>query len=323
MKTVVSTSGISIKNNRKVKVFLFFLVLTSIIWLLIELSKTYTSSTVFNVEYKNLPNDKLLQTKPVAKLDVAIKAPGFNLLKYKFKAPKVSFNLNNLSKKGDLYYLLPNSQLSNLNTKLVGETEILSILKDTIFIEIGKNVSKKVPVVPKTEIKFKLGYNFIEKLSVLPDSIIITGSEKYIDSIKEISTVLLKLNDIYESIDSELDLIIPKKSKNLIFSSNKVRITGKVDKFTEGKFTIPVSIINEPDGVKVNPFPKQIEVVYQASITHFNKINDNSLLIIFDYKQYEKDSTTQFLTPVIKQKSEYISSLKIIPNQIEFLIQKE
>ncbi|REE82060.1 YbbR-like protein [Lutibacter oceani] len=323
MKTVVSTSGISIKNNRKFKVFLFFLVLTSIIWLLIELSKTYTSSTVFNVEYKNLPNDKLLQTKPVAKLDVAIKAPGFNLLKYKFKAPKVSFNLNNLSKKGDLYYLLPNSQLSNLNTKLVGETEILSILKDTIFIEIGKNVSKKVPVVPKTEIKFKLGYNFIEKLSVLPDSIIITGSEKYIDSIKEISTVLLKLNDIYESIDSELDLIIPKKSKNLIFSSNKVRITGKVDKFTEGKFTIPVSIINEPDGVKVNPFPKQIEVVYQASITHFNKINDNSLLIIFDYKQYEKDSTTQFLTPVIKQKSEYISSLKIIPNQIEFLIQKE
>ena len=323
MKTVVSTSGISIKNNRKFKVFLFFLVLTSIIWLLIELSKTYTSSTVFNVEYKNLPNDKLLQIKPVAKLDVAIKAPGFNLLKYKFKAPKVSFNLNNLSKKGDLYYLLPNSQLSNLNTKLVGETEILSILKDTIFIEIGKNVSKKVPVVPKTEIKFKLGYNFIEKLSVLPDSIIITGSEKYIDSIKEISTVLLKLNDIYESIDSELDLIIPKKSKNLIFSSNKVRITGKVDKFTEGKFTIPVSIINEPDGVKVNPFPKQIEVVYQASITHFNKINDNSLLIIFDYKQYEKDSTTQFLTPVIKQKSEYISSLKIIPNQIEFLIQKE
>jgi hypothetical protein len=323
MKTVVKASSISFKDNRKVKVFVFFLVLTSIIWLIIELSKTYTSSTVFNVEYKNLPSDKLLQIKPVSNLDVAIKASGFNLLRYKMKAPKISFNLSNISKKGSYHYILPNSQLSNLNTQLVGETEIISVLKDTIFIEIGKNISKKVPVVPITEIKFKLGYNLIEKLTVIPDSIVITGSEKYIDSIKEISTVQLKLNDVYENIDKELGLIISKKNKNISFSSTKVKLSGMVDKFTEGKFNIPVSIINEPEDVKVNPFPKEIEVIYQASITHFNMINDNSFLVVFDYKQYENDSTTQYLTPIIKQKSEYISSLKINPNQIEFLIQKK
>ena len=128
---------------------------------------------------------------------------------------KISFNLSNISKKGSYHYILPNSQLSNLNTQLVGETEIISVLKDTIFIEIGKNISKKVLVVPITEIKFKLGYNLIEKLTVIPDSIVITGSEKYIDSIKEISTVQLKLNDVYENIDKELGLIISKKNRNI------------------------------------------------------------------------------------------------------------
>ena len=131
------------------------------------------------------------------------------------------------------------------------------------------------------------------------------------------------MNDVYENINNELLLKIPKKNKNITYSSQNVKIIGKVDKFTEGKFTIPVSIINEPNGIKVNPFPKEIEVIYQASITHFNKVNNNSFLIVFDYKQYEKDTTTQFLIPIVKQRSEYISSLKINPNQIEFLIQKE
>jgi YbbR domain-containing protein len=322
MKTVVKTSGISLRNNRKIKVFVFFLILTSIIWLLIELSKTYTSSAIFKVEYKNLPSDKLLQIKPVSKIDVAIKAPGFNLLKYKVKQQKLSFDLSNLAKNKNSYFLLPNTQLSSLNTQLTGETELLRVLKDTIFIEVGKNITKKIPVNPKIEIQFKLGYNFIKKLKVSPDSILISGPEKFIDSIKEISTDILKMNEVYESIDEELSLVLPKKAKNVTLSINKIKIKGEVDKFTEGRFVVPVTFINQPPELKVNPFPKDIEVTYQVGLSNFGKINENSFLIVFDYNQYKNDTTTQFLTPIIKQKSEYISSLKINPSQIEFLIQK-
>lgn len=315
-------TNLKLKNNRKTKIFVFFLILTSIIWLLIELSKTYSSSAVFKIEYKNLPSDKLVQVKPISKVEVAITAPGFTLLKRKLKAKTISFNLNNLYQKGTSYFILPNQQLSNLNAQLIGETQIVKVLKDTIFIEIGKNSTKKVPVLPKTDIQFKLGYNFIENLQVDPDSIIISGPKKYIDSIKAIATANLKLNDVYENIATELNLIVPKNTKNVVLSSKKARLTGEVDKFTEGSFKIPVTIINQPEGILMNPFPKQIEVIFQAGLSHFNKVNKKSFLIVFDYKQYEKDTTTQFLTPIIKQKSEYISSLKINPPHIEFLLQK-
>ncbi|UMB61557.1 YbbR-like domain-containing protein [Lutibacter sp. A80] len=322
MKVVVKKSDLTLQNNRKTKIFIFFLVLTSIIWLLIELSKTYTSSVIFKIEYKNLSSDKLVQVKPISKVEVAIKDTGFSLLKRKIKPQKITFNLNNLLNKGSKYFILPNMQLSNLNAQLTGESEIMQVLKDTIFIEIGKNSTKKVPVIPKTAIQFKLGYNFIEKLQVNPDSITISGPKKYIDSIKEIKTTGLELEDVYESIETELDLIIPKNTKNVVLSSNKIKLTGAVDKFTEGSFKTPVVIINQPESVNINPFPKQIEVVFQAGLSNFTKINENSFLIVFDYKQYENDTTTQFLTPIIKQKSEYISSLKINPPHIEFLLQK-
>ncbi|VAW18423.1 hypothetical protein MNBD_BACTEROID04-373, partial [hydrothermal vent metagenome] len=102
----------------------------------------------------------------------------------------------------------------------------------------------------------------------------------------------------------------------------KVVVKANVDKFTEGSFDIPVTIINKPEGIKINTFPNTIEVIYQAGLSNFNKITKNSFLVVYDYKQYEKDTLTRFLTPIIKQKSEFISSIKINPSKIEFLIQK-
>lgn len=322
MKEVIKSSGITLKDNRKIKVFLFFLVLTSIIWLLIELSKTYTSSASFKVDYKNLPTDKLLQHEPISEINVAFRAPGFNLLKYKFLRQKLTINLSGITKNNDAYYILPNRQISSLNGQLSVGTELIRILNDTIFFELGNNVSKKVPVNADLEIKFKLGYNLTEKLKIIPDSVTITGPEKYIDSISVINTVQEQIDDIYENIDIELELVKMNELNNLFISDSKIKVTGEVDKFTEGSFTYPVVVINEPDGIKLNPFPKEIAVVYQVGLSNFNKINENSFVIVFDYMQYANDTLIQFLTPIIKQKSDYISSMKINPDQIEFLIQK-
>ena len=43
-------------------------------------------------------------------------------------------------------------------------------------------------------------------------------------------------------------------------SVDKVTALGKVDKFTEGVFKIPVKIINEPEGGKINSVSKGIEI---------------------------------------------------------------
>ena len=322
MKTALKNSSLSITNKRKVKVFSIILVLTSIIWLLIELSKTYTSSVPFNVEYRNVPAGKLLQRKPDSELNIALKAPGFSLLNYKVKTNKISLDLKNLIKKGSNYYLLPNQQLSYLNSQLPGENVIMSVLSDTIFVELGNNKSKKVPVNPSLDIKFKLGYNLIKNIKIIPDSVLVTGPEKYIDSIKELTTEVFKIDNVYNDIDENLELTLPAKNTNLIVSVKKVNIKGAVDKFTEGRFIMPVVVINEPENVKINAFPKEIEVIYQAGLSNFNKITKSSFLVVCDYEQYKKDTLIKYLTPIIKQKSEFISSMKINPDQIEFLIQK-
>ena len=184
MKTASKSKYFTLKKNRKIKIFLVFLVLTSIIWLLIALSKNHTSIAIFKVEYENVPSEKLLQNKPVSSLELLIEAPGFTLLRYKIKQHKVKFTLSNLGKTNQMYYLLPNAQIPYLNKQFKGDIQVLNVLKDTVFIELGNNISKKVPIHPNVDVKFKLGYNFIEKLKINPDSVLISGPKKMIDSIR-------------------------------------------------------------------------------------------------------------------------------------------
>jgi len=316
------TAKLSLKYNRKIRIFLFFLILTSIIWLLIELSKTYSSTTKIKIAYSNLPAKKLLLKKPLEEIEGEINATGFSLLKYKIKQPKVTLNLSNTLQKANFYYVLPNSQIASLNQKLSNKSKIIKFLTDTIYIELANNITKKVPITSKLKINFKVGYNLIEVLKIIPDSIQISGPKISLDSISEISTNTLVLNEVYSNIKEVLKIKIPK-IKNISMENSSVTIIGEVDKFTEGRFTFPVTIINKPEGVKISPFPKEIEVIYQAGLSNFSKIKKSNITVVFDYMQYENDSLVRYLSPVVEQKSDLISSLKINPSKIEFLIQKE
>lgn len=322
MKTTATSAIKSIKNNRKIKIFLFFLVLSSIIWVLMKLSNTFISPVTFKVEYTDLPKDKMVQKKPISEVELQIKATGFMLLKYKLKKRKILLDLKNIDKSKSNYYILPNKQIAFLNSQFSNEIEIMSVLRDTVYIEIGNSISKKVPIIPQLDIQYKDGYNLVEKLKLKPDSVIVSGSKILIDSITAITASPLKLNDVFENIAVDLALKSPYKSGQIKMSDKKVKVSGKVDKFTEGTFKIPVTIINVPFGVKVTTFPKEIEVIYQSGLSNFSKITQNDISVVFDYMQYENDTLITYLTPIIKQKSDYVYALKINPPQLEFLIQK-
>ncbi|MDV7188116.1 CdaR family protein [Lutibacter sp. TH_r2] len=323
MRSNIQSASNTLLKNRKLKVFLFFLVLTAIIWLLVELSKTYTSEAKFNVKYKNIPENLLLQNKPISIVDIQLKAPGFSLLKYKTLNRDINLSLANLSKNKKGYYILTNNQKAFITKQLSSNVEVIKVQEDTIYIDLGANISKKVPVNVLLDLEFKMGYNLINSYQVKPDSVLIKGPQKYIDSIQEIATEVKAIKEVSENVNTELKLQLPAKQTNVKATVNKVKIISKVDKFTEGKFKIPVAIINQPDNILVKPFPKEIEVYYIAGLANFNKISKENLEIVFDFNQYKNDTLITKLSPIVQHRSEYISTLKIVPEQIEFLIQKK
>lgn len=310
------------KNKKISKSFIGFLVISVFIWLLITLSKEYTATLTFPVKYINIPQDKLLQKEPTKEIDLIVKSTGFNILSARFGNKSISLNANNLNKKSSRnYYFLTKNQLNNIQKQLRSGVELQQIALDTIYLEIGSLISKKVPLKPRLDIKYHIGYDVLEPLTIKPDSILISGPETQLEKINKIDLALLKLNDVKSNFSEEVKIILPKNLNSIKVNINTTTISGKVERFTEGTFKIPFKIINLPEDIELTTLDKTVEVFFVVALSNFNKIDKNFFEVICDYN-VTKDNNLSYLMPKITTKSNFIKSFKVIPTKIDFLIQK-
>ncbi len=310
----------TLKNKKKLRVFLLFLLLSFLFWMLIKLSKNYIAEVEFDLVYTEVPKNKLIQNEPISKMILTINTVGFKLLNYTIKKNVLNYSLTEIKrKKGSEYYSVTKSNINFLQAQLTAETIVLNVKPDTLYFDLGIKKSKKVKVISHVDFQFKPGFNLIKKHTIKPEIITISGPEKIIDTIDEIHTEELKMVDVLNSFDKKVKLLTPLKSISL--SSNEVSIHGEVDKITEGTFSLPFEVINLPKNYFISTYPKEVKVIYQIALKDYNKITKNSFKIQCDFKHTDENNL-DYIIPKIIEKPEILFDVKVIPNKIEFLIKK-
>ena len=311
------------ENNTKIsKSFIVFLITAVVIWFLITLSKVYTISISFPVKYSDLSQDKILQNEPLKEIDILVKSTGFNILSTRFLNQTIELNAGNLNKKSTFnYYLLIKNQKNKIQRQLRSGMEIQEISLDTIYLELGSLISKKVPLIPNLAIDYHVGYDLLDTEVIKPDSIVISGPEAYVDQIDEINLELLKLDDVKSDFSQKVKILRPENSNNLKVASEFATISGRVEKFTEGVFEIPYKVLNLPEGVDVTSLHKTVKVYFVVGLSDFNKIDKNFFQVVCDYT-LSKENNLDYLVPKVIVKPAFIKSFKVVPNKIDFLIQK-
>jgi hypothetical protein len=312
-----------LENNTKIsRSFIVFLITAVVIWFLITLSKVYTISISFPVKYSALSQDKILQNEPLKEIDILVKSTGFNILSTRFLNQTIELNAGNLNKKSTFnYYLLIKNQKNKIQRQLRSGMEIQEISLDTIYLELGSLISKKVPLIPNLAIDYHVGYDLLDTEVIKPDSIVISGPEAYVDQIDEINLELLKLDDVKSDFSQKVKILRPENSNNLKVASEFATISGRVEKFTEGVFEIPYKVLNLPEGVDVTSLHKTVKVYFVVGLSDFNKIDKNFFQVVCDYT-LSKENNLDYLVPKVIVKPAFIKSFKVVPNKIDFLIQK-
>ncbi|MGB5322739.1 CdaR family protein [Lutimonas sp.] len=308
------------QNQKKLRIFLLFLLLATLFWSLIKLSKEYIAEVEFELAYSDIPNNKLIQNEPDKKVKLTLKTVGFKLLNYEFKKRVLDYSLTEIERKGgSMYFSETRSNTNYLQAQLSAETVVLNIEPDTLFFDLGVKRSKKVPVISQMDFQFKTGFSFVGDVVLSPSEINISGPEKVIDTISEVYTVKDELNDISETFEYTVSLASPNDV--VVLSEEAVVVKGEVDKITDGSYNLPFKVVNLPRDVIISTYPKEVKVVYQVALKDYNKIPENSFRVQCDYKQTE-DNNLDYLIPKLVDKPEIITNVKIIPNKIEFLIKK-
>lgn len=167
--------------------------------------------------------------------------------------------------------------------------------------------------------KFKPGYKLKTPYHLEPDSLLIKGTESFVDSIKTIQTIDYLLNDIEQDISIEVDLKLPKKGNKLTdFNTSKTVLKATVAKFTEARLTLPIQTPKTKKGTSIELFPKTAIIRYEVAFENYQDIDAQSFTISC---VYPKDSA-KTLDLVLSNKPTFIKNYSIEPKEVTYLIKK-
>ncbi len=313
------------KIKQKIYVFSACVFISAFIWVMIKLSKEYTTEIKYPIVYQKVPHDKVLVKTSDSLLRLKIETKGFRL-----------FFLRNIRIPHPLYidaseslykvpgsrnrYFLPISEFGrDLNRQLNSKTKLLSVEPDTLFVQIKEVESKKIPVKPQYTIELPTQYKPYGQVKVKPDSIIVSGLDMYLDTLEAVYTKAFKIKEVDKDKYS-ISIANAYKKQGIHLSKDEFTVHFDIEKFTEEQRTLPLYVYNQPDTIQVKTFPSEVEISYLLAIKDYNKIAGSDFKAYVDYSDIKSDKNT--LRVKLDEYPDQVEINNISPEKVEFIIIK-
>ena len=315
----------NIKANKKLVIYMFFVALATIFWFLNALSKEYTTTVNYPVTYSDFPNKKILSNQLPSKLNLTVRAYGFDLLRYKLSfIQSIDFHVNEftnnrMEKEGENSYLFPTSRITNeVASQLSSAISITHISPDTINFEFSPLIEKLMPIHLNSRLKYEPQFRLGGYVILNPDSVMVIGPQSLIDSVKQVETEMLKLNNLNETTKKNIGF---KKIKGLKFGQKKVEVVLPVEQFTEAQKQVEIKVANLPDSLLLRLFPREVQLSYLVGLKDYETITSDQFQLEVDYEKIDLSSNE--LKVWLKRSPRNVSNVSFYPQEVVYLIEKK
>ena len=327
-KAMVKVPGVSpspsLFTNRNLTIFLICLIIATTLWFLNALSKNYTTTISHPVEYVNLPKNKFIVNNPPEKLNLRISAHGFALLRHKIGSAfsplevNVSHLLENSSGGSTGLFVIPTSGLKDgLSGQLNPELNLVDISPGVFTLVFDSLCVKQVLVAPAVQMGFKPRFGLVSPLEFFPSRVTVSGPREMVAKTDTIFTLPKNFKNLETSFTQEIGLEIPLQ---LIVEPSRVLMTASIGEFTEKTLHVPIWIEGQPEDVKIRLFPYDAEITMTVALSHFALVKPDHISLFVSWDDIVQKQ--QHLKIRLKKLPAGVTSVKIIPEYVEYLIKK-
>jgi len=311
------SKGIKI-NSVTAREFFFFLLLTTIVAALIKLSKTYNTQYEVALSVTDVPLDRTIQTIAPELIKIQTEGSGFSLLANALDAPVAAIpyeQLDQVSKRDFVFNTNENQQV--IKSVMNGDLSILSMTPSQITITIDSVASKQVPVISKATLDYKSGYGGRNKMAIVPDSVTVVGPSSLLSNIRFIPTEQKEILNINTDLSEKVQLSLDALPDELKISHKSITLHQEIAKFTEGKITVSITVLNDPEK-RVKILPKTAEIIYLVELENFESITPSDFLVTCDYAT--ASNADAYLTLKIAREPKGVKSVRLINKQVKFIV---
>ncbi|MHA7831470.1 MAG: CdaR family protein [Flagellimonas sp.] len=309
-------------NQKKAKVFSLFLLCSFLAWFISNLSETYESRAYFTLNYRNLPDSLLLGKNSNDQIEAKLRTSGFQFLYYKVFKRRIDIDVSQVEFQNGGYVMSEEALRRQMDQQLSQNISVLDLDRSVLDVDLYQVDSRKIPIEPMLNIQLQQNYILDGKVKTSPDSVIVKGPKNEIDTIETIKTAPIQLTNINEDFSSEVSLVFPKGLENSIFSVGRATVVGKVSKFSEKVFDVPIQVVNIPEGYQIRTFPNSVTVLCKATIERLKEISASDFEVVADYGQLDgSESSKLFLE--ITESPQKVYDIKLEENTVNFVLKQQ
>ncbi len=314
-----------IRIDRNILSYTICVIIAAILWFLNALNKEYTSEISYPVRYTDLPKGKYLVSELPSDITLEVKAKGFTLVGYRISTSFLPINLDinsysnyMLEKDNILEYTLKLSTIKDrINNQLNSDIKLLNIKPEEIYFKFSHAVTKMIPVKPVVDYSLKKQHILKDEITAVPDSILVSGPASMMDTLSYIPTEIWKAGEISKNLSRTIDLDFPP---NFSAEEKSVKINIELERFTEAKRNIPISVWNLPDSLNIKLFPNTVDISYEIGLSRYDKVTDKDFEFIVNYSQTPNSS---YLPVEIVKIPSFIKNLSYTPQKVEYILEKK
>lgn len=313
--------GIDRKNGREWLILLLSILSALIIWLMHNLSMTYSVFLEYKVDVVTSLEGRSKNSTSEEVLIIRGKADGYYIIAQRLgRNNRITINVRpedliQREKDGDYFYLNAKDVTSAVVAALDEHVELEFIVTEKLDFLIHKMQFKRVPVVPKTFIECSSQYMPIGEITLKPDSIDIYGEVRYINAIDSVWTEALFETGVDAPLNGILN-IIPQRMVQ--YSTDNIYYTLDIARYVEETMEVNIQASGLPSGKEMIILPSVVNVTYRRFFGG-EGFTSKDLNFTIDYQEY-LNSINSRVVPTLDSVPKGIIKYEISPRYVDCIV---
>lgn len=302
--------------KNKLTILFLSLILSVFLWISITLSSEYNASLTLPVKLINAPGGYVPVATTSDEVKVKVRGKGWNIV------------TTMLTTQNDYYVdagkelhkkkVLELKSFANENPWLTSKLQILEVSPNTISFSFEKLGTAKLKIVPHLRLDFKKGYGLAGDIIVFPESTLVSGPISKVNSLVDVPTEIVKMNELSEKTESTISL---KSIKDIEYEFQTVVLTIDVQQIVEQNYSgVNVSVSNVPADRDIVLLPNQITVQLRGGIDVLGKLDKSQINASVYFHEIVADTIGSIMPKI--EVPNHTKLVSINPERLKYIIKK-
>lgn len=307
--------------NREFLTFFFFLVLSTIFWLMTALNETYEREIGVPAYLVNIPKNVVVTSDMEDTVRVTVRDKGFALLAYTYGEGirPINVNFQSAITRQSGYGVVSSQELMKMiNQRFCGSSKIVQVKPDRLDFHYNYGLSRQVSVKMSGHVVPGKSF-YLARTRFWPEKVTVYGSKQALDSLRFVKTVPINITNFNDTV---LRTVALETIKGVKIVPNTVRIGLYPDILTEENIEVPITAVNMPEGKVLRTFPQRVTVNFIVGASMFRSISPEQFAVVVDYNEII-DHPSDKCSIHLRETPQGVRNARLKMTQVDYLIEEQ